>query len=598
MSVSVPRPAYTHRYEVPVVLPDFPPAEALQQCFDSLNQLNNVVNDVFTRLSDRVKHQRAKIQNVVQRVDNAQQTITKVTAMDKKATRIFSSNKYPAPKVLPDFSRIFPETDPNNPLRNAPPSTYTIPNNQKREACEPVEVGDMFIELTLSAQSRREKDFSEAEAQDGLGRLPASLAAVSSILLFNSDENPYKKYSTLDNLEGLVNAKERQQEKTNALFAAPISLIEGTELPSFAGMNNIFYQPQIEQLPTFAAPANLPLQGLADIGFDMPSNLPSIAPSVATLSNLPTFDNLLIAAPPVSNKQPNAPNSLSSAPSSTTAAPIPPISTVLSSGPSIPAAPVPAAPPAPDAPPAPPAPDAPDAPPAPDAPDAPSAPSASAPKEVPKEAQSGGRASLMDAIRNAGMKKLKKVGDKSAGPAKSAVKAKKEEKAKATALDFMSALRMRLQERHNVISGKSDREEKKAGSSAPPPMSRTNSISIPKKRPVAAAPVEDAAEADEEKAPAPAAKKAPLKSVSEDTGNSDDEEEKVVQKPAAKAPAPKQTPAATAAAAAAAPAAAKAPKTDPSAIIANSKDDKKDNAVIKAMWAKHEKSQTADDDWN
>lgn len=34
----------------------------------------------------------------------------------------------------------------------------------------------------------------------GLGRLPNSVASVGSILLFNSDINPYEDYQTLDNL--------------------------------------------------------------------------------------------------------------------------------------------------------------------------------------------------------------------------------------------------------------------------------------------------------------------------------------------------------------------------------------------------------------
>ena len=38
----------------------------------------------------------------------------------------------------------------------------------------------------------------------GLGSLPKNLASVSSLLLFNTTENPYKKYVTVDPLKGAV----------------------------------------------------------------------------------------------------------------------------------------------------------------------------------------------------------------------------------------------------------------------------------------------------------------------------------------------------------------------------------------------------------
>jgi hypothetical protein len=41
----------------------------------------------------------------------------------------------------------------------------------------------------------------------GLGSLPAFVASVSSLLLFNSKINPYKNYATLDNL---LNAYDRR----------------------------------------------------------------------------------------------------------------------------------------------------------------------------------------------------------------------------------------------------------------------------------------------------------------------------------------------------------------------------------------------------
>lgn len=50
---------------------------------------------------------------------------------------------------------------------------------------------------------------ADEEQLEGLGGLPKNLISVSSLLLFNTEENPYKKYVTIDPLRGAV-SKTRQ----------------------------------------------------------------------------------------------------------------------------------------------------------------------------------------------------------------------------------------------------------------------------------------------------------------------------------------------------------------------------------------------------
>lgn len=60
--------------------------------------------------------------------------------------------------------------------------------------------------ITLKNASRKnDREITADEEQlEGLGGLPKNLTSISSLLLFNTEENPYKKYVTIDPLHGAV----------------------------------------------------------------------------------------------------------------------------------------------------------------------------------------------------------------------------------------------------------------------------------------------------------------------------------------------------------------------------------------------------------
>jgi hypothetical protein len=60
------------------------------------------------------------------------------------------------------------------------------------------------------------------DLREGLGRLPTELESISSLLLFNTQDNPYKKYVSLDNLAGKEVAAPVQDKKS--LADAPTTL--------------------------------------------------------------------------------------------------------------------------------------------------------------------------------------------------------------------------------------------------------------------------------------------------------------------------------------------------------------------------------------
>lgn len=74
-----------------------------------------------------------------------------------------------------------------------------------------------------------------SDLREGLGRLPTELESISSLLLFNTQENPYKKYVSLDNLAG--KEVEAPAKDKASLADAPTTLGEGDQLP------------QVDQIP-------------------------------------------------------------------------------------------------------------------------------------------------------------------------------------------------------------------------------------------------------------------------------------------------------------------------------------------------------------
>eukprot|EP00823_Brevimastigomonas_motovehiculus_P007198 TRINITY_DN619_c5_g1_i1.p1 TRINITY_DN619_c5_g1~~TRINITY_DN619_c5_g1_i1.p1 ORF type:complete len:562 (+),score=177.50 TRINITY_DN619_c5_g1_i1:102-1787(+) len=473
-------------YTVPVAYLDLPPAEALLQAFDNLAQLQGIIGDAFSRLSARVQHEKSRLTNIRDRVDRAKVKVQTVAANQSKVTTVLSTARYPAPKLLPDYPSVFPSNDIGDETIFAKPihSNYQLTQSQRHVEQKPCDTTDLFMELTQNSAVRRQKEKLETElSREGLGRLPAQLPSISSVLLFNSDENPYKKYESLDNLEGVGGTDREKETKDKVLAEAPHSILTGIELPTFSGLQYDF-KPNLGTVPTFQAPTNLPLSRLADLTFGAGGSNFHIAPSATPLASLPSAAELLALPGPAPSKttQPqqlsaftstafyssSSSSSSSSSFSSPSSIPPPPSlssssspSTVTVLGASQPStANVPVAPPPPTP------------------VDVPSSTPSSAPTQAPAEASSddNNRSALMDAIRKAGMSALKKAkkdsGDKKggkksggAGKDKKAAADKKGESERepvSTGNNLMDALRQRLKQRHDAMSGKSDRDEKRA----------------------------------------------------------------------------------------------------------------------------------------
>uniref|UniRef100_A0A8C4R8U4 WAS protein family homolog 1 n=1 Tax=Eptatretus burgeri TaxID=7764 RepID=A0A8C4R8U4_EPTBU len=228
-------------FQVPLVPQGLSRQEAIQQLGDALEILDRVSKDIFSR---------------------------------------WVRSCYLKPRRRPNSGRVRDEA---SAIRSTLPGEGAIRRMQRNRLVEKLQ----FFHVTTGGS--KQNDYEEAE--EGLGALPKNLTSVGSLLLFNTLENPYKKYVMLDPLGGAVTRtrKALQEGQGKGPAAPPISIGQQEQMG-----NSYFYVPDLGEVPELDVPTYLPdLPGVAD---DLACTLdlgPGIAPSLltATLPELPTFGN-------------------------------------------------------------------------------------------------------------------------------------------------------------------------------------------------------------------------------------------------------------------------------------------------------------------
>ncbi|CAL1526222.1 unnamed protein product [Lymnaea stagnalis] len=422
-------------FNVPTIPPDLRREETIHQIADALEYLDKVANDVFARIGKRVAENKTHLQKINDRVNLASARVDKLKGSNK-ATKVFASAKYPAEDKLEPFKTSFTNTDG---LREIKRSHYKVQEKHAPVDERVLREKLQFYNVHLSTRAKREP----SNQGEGLGGLPKNIPSVSSLLLFNTTENPYKKYVILDPLGVVTKTRSAIEEEVGAMAEAPSTIVHNEEMYRVTA-DNFLYMPELGSVPEIAVPDLLPnLPGVADDLAFSGDQGPSIAPSVMG-SNMPELPSV----GPEQEALPMGP---------TPGAPPPPPPTT---GPPL-DAPPPPPPPASMPPPPPPPPDVPLPPPGPPPP---------APENAPKDVvqPSTGRQSLLESIVKAGG--AAGAGLKSAKDRKHSNKKKKQEEKEqgATAKssggggggDLMSDLFSRISMRRKGISGTNKAGEK------------------------------------------------------------------------------------------------------------------------------------------
>ena len=241
-------------FHLPVVFENLRGPESLHQLIDSLEALDNVAEQIFTRITKRVEENRSSLAAVRTRLASAEVKIANVAARSGEATTIFSPKDYPAAKALKDYETVNQGGHDVKVLKRAQFSLPPISAEEEEKERSTVEDSSLF-EYSANAV-----DASVDTSVEGLGKLPANLASVSSLLLFNTSQNPYKKYTCLDTLIGADDAPEPEPQETGLPKGAPKSVATASGYEGL-GKSDISYQPGATALPQFNLAANLPLPG-------------------------------------------------------------------------------------------------------------------------------------------------------------------------------------------------------------------------------------------------------------------------------------------------------------------------------------------------
>lgn len=242
-------------YNVSVLSPKLRHEEFMLCVADTLNYLEQVSDDIFVRITSRVQAYRDEVAIINKRVDVAQAKIDRLKS-SKKAIQVFSSAKYPAADELEAYTSIFGD--------NSRYYEELVRTNIQVQSRHRVIDGRIMKER-LAYHNINAKKSTETDRGEGLGKLPKGLKSITSLLLFNTAENPYKKYVMLDPLSGAVTkTRTALEDEENQIGEAPTTITNREEMDR-AVADNYLYMPGLGEVPEIDVPAYLPdLPGVAD----------------------------------------------------------------------------------------------------------------------------------------------------------------------------------------------------------------------------------------------------------------------------------------------------------------------------------------------
>eukprot|EP01041_Mallomonas_annulata_P008482 gene8482-17481_t len=267
--------------ETTFVHDNFDSKSVLTEMLDSLQTLSTKSDQIFSRLLNRIQVEHSRLKHNNKRIDICQKKIHAIRG-STKATAIFSIAKFPASKHLPLYTSTFQPNFDNDQIKTKIlhnltkiESNYLLSDNEKaimKYSESTNELLQLYLSYTKNIQKVKKVEFLMEE--EGLGSIPKNLYTLDSLLLFNSNINPYKNYKDHDNLHSAGRTKSNETDgnqigsgSSSSMYRAPSSIVSRDVLPDVMGMD-LSFRPENTLLSSLPLPSNLPLEYLAGSGSD------------------------------------------------------------------------------------------------------------------------------------------------------------------------------------------------------------------------------------------------------------------------------------------------------------------------------------------
>ncbi|XP_076363685.1 WASH complex subunit 1-like isoform X2 [Tachypleus tridentatus] len=275
-------------YNVNMIPPDLRREETIHCIADSLDYLEKITNDIFSKINSKVSEYHQRLKAINERASVAQAKIDKVRGTSK-ALKVFSSYKYPGIDQAEEYICCFGKSGDRS-LEEMP---HLVPHIAAKHPFPDERILKEKLQFYNVRACERTRD-KEQLTEEGLGSLPRELDSVTTLLLFNTSENPYKKYVILDPLGAVTKTRKSIEEevKKECLGDAPYTILQREHLEKL-DKHNYFYSPGLGQVPEMDVPLALPdLPGIADDLLYSADLGPSIAPSLpnTAIPELPTIE--------------------------------------------------------------------------------------------------------------------------------------------------------------------------------------------------------------------------------------------------------------------------------------------------------------------
>ncbi|UJR13238.1 hypothetical protein I4U23_000260 [Adineta vaga] len=268
-----------HRYTIPIIAGDLRRAEFIQQLADTCEYMDSVSYDIFYRITQRLNLYRAKLNQMEERIQNANVHIGQIKDL-KNATQSYSNSRYPVQEKRSIYKSIFEQNPINDDDCPSELSWNTFHFNETSDKYAHLNDDSLFVlkqyEDNFLQQTKRQIP------SNNLGKFPTNIKSVVSLLKCNTNENPYIKSTEIDPLNVTSRKRKRIDESIS-------QCMEDVHLPMFSSKlferspgNNFAYTPNVDPVHQLSLPDNLPdLDNYVTFGNDTKIDFqqPQITPS-------------------------------------------------------------------------------------------------------------------------------------------------------------------------------------------------------------------------------------------------------------------------------------------------------------------------------